>query len=148
VQGLKLFKKCKDVTVLCPFHEEKNQFYVLSPAKNPYHCFGCNASGWVIGWGMQTWYGCISSCQKWDCKDKNGSHNVIGVNMMTNIKLEVNEDGDMAYLYLPKHPVKGTTGVVTKQIPLSSIVADYQGPEVFLDFDNNGAMIGFELFLD
>jgi DNA primase len=35
VQGLKLFKKCKDVTVLCPFHEEKNQFNVLSPAKNP-----------------------------------------------------------------------------------------------------------------
>ncbi|WP_411705599.1 DUF2283 domain-containing protein [Edaphovirga cremea] len=68
--------------------------------------------------------------------------------MMEKIKLETNDDGDMAYLYLPKHPGKGIAGVTAKQISLHTVVEGYQGPEIFLDFDKNGVMIGMELFLD
>ncbi len=53
-QGRKLFKKGKDFAVLCPFHEEKTPSCVLSPAKNLYHCFGCNAGGSAIDWVMHT----------------------------------------------------------------------------------------------
>ncbi|RAT40564.1 DNA primase, partial [Lonsdalea populi] len=40
--------------VLCPFHEEKTPSCVLSPEKNLYHCFGCDAGGSVIDWVMKT----------------------------------------------------------------------------------------------
>ncbi|RLM18179.1 DNA primase [Brenneria alni] len=53
-QGRQVFKRGKDFVVLCPFHEEKTPSCVISPEKNLYHCFGCNAGGSVIDWVMQT----------------------------------------------------------------------------------------------
>ncbi|WFQ79784.1 CHC2 zinc finger domain-containing protein [Xenorhabdus sp. SF857] len=53
-QGRQLFKRGKDMTVLCPFHEEKTPSMVITPAKNLYHCFGCEAGGSVLDWVMQT----------------------------------------------------------------------------------------------
>jgi len=53
-QGRQMFKKGKDFTVLCPFHDEKTPSMVISPAKNLYHCFGCDAGGSVLDWVMHT----------------------------------------------------------------------------------------------
>ncbi|MEQ1977642.1 CHC2 zinc finger domain-containing protein, partial [Xenorhabdus sp. SGI240] len=53
-QGRQLFKRGKDMTVLCPFHEEKTPSMVITPSKNLYHCFGCDAGGSVLDWVMQT----------------------------------------------------------------------------------------------
>ncbi|OSM94034.1 MULTISPECIES: CHC2 zinc finger domain-containing protein [Lonsdalea] len=53
-QGRQVFKRGKDWVVLCPFHQEKTPSCVLSPEKNLYHCFGCNAGGSVLDWVMQT----------------------------------------------------------------------------------------------
>ncbi|MBS9426393.1 CHC2 zinc finger domain-containing protein [Photorhabdus caribbeanensis] len=54
-QGRKLIKHGKDdYVVLCPFHQEKTPSMVLSPKKNLYHCFGCNAGGSVLDWVMKT----------------------------------------------------------------------------------------------
>ncbi|MFI0645498.1 CHC2 zinc finger domain-containing protein [Escherichia coli] len=53
-QGRQLVKKGKDFTTLCPFHDEKTPSCVISPEKNLYHCFGCNAGGSVLDWVMQT----------------------------------------------------------------------------------------------
>ncbi len=53
-QGRQLFKRGKDMIVLCPFHEEKTPSMVITPAKNLYHCFGCDAGGSVLDWVMQT----------------------------------------------------------------------------------------------
>ncbi|MBE8596491.1 CHC2 zinc finger domain-containing protein [Xenorhabdus sp. BG5] len=53
-QGRQLFKRGKDMIVLCPFHEEKTPSMVITPSKNLYHCFGCSAGGSVIDWVMKT----------------------------------------------------------------------------------------------
>ncbi|MDV5354746.1 DUF2283 domain-containing protein [Enterobacter asburiae] len=64
------------------------------------------------------------------------------------VKLESNKDGDMAYLFLPKHPGKGIPGITVKQISLHSIINSYQGPEIILDFDKDGEIIGMEFLFD
>jgi DNA primase catalytic core len=53
-QGRQMVKKGKDFTVLCPFHDEKTPSCVISPEKNLYHCFGCDAGGSVLDWVMHT----------------------------------------------------------------------------------------------
>ncbi|MBW5894708.1 DUF2283 domain-containing protein [Pectobacterium polaris] len=52
----------------------------------------------------------------------------------------------MAYLFLPSHPGKGKAGVAVKQVALQSIMDNYQGPEIYLDFDSDGNIIGMEFF--
>ncbi|MDY4326325.1 CHC2 zinc finger domain-containing protein [Pectobacterium brasiliense] len=53
-QGCKVVKRGKDFVVLCPFHQENTPSMVISPEKNLYHCFGCDAGGSVIDWVMKT----------------------------------------------------------------------------------------------
>ncbi|AIA72214.1 DNA primase [Pectobacterium atrosepticum] len=53
-QGRKVVKRGKGWVVLCPFHQEKTPSCVISPDKNLYHCFGCDAGGSVIDWVMKT----------------------------------------------------------------------------------------------
>ncbi|MDG0807535.1 DNA primase [Pectobacterium brasiliense] len=53
-QGRKVVKRGKDWVVLCPFHQEKTPSCVISPEKNLYHCFGCDAGGSVLDWVMKT----------------------------------------------------------------------------------------------
>jgi DNA primase catalytic core len=38
----------RDLIGKCPFHEDKNPSFVVSPEKNLFHCLGCNAGGSVI----------------------------------------------------------------------------------------------------
>ncbi|MBI6547243.1 CHC2 zinc finger domain-containing protein [Xenorhabdus lircayensis] len=53
-QGRKLTPRGKDMIVLCPFHQEKTPSMVITPSKNLYHCFGCEAGGSVLDWVMKT----------------------------------------------------------------------------------------------
>ena len=62
------------------------------------------------------------------------------------IELTVSEDDEVGYLSLPAHP--GTkTGVVKNCIELRHLVADYKGPELVLDFDAAGVLIGVEILM-
>ncbi|WP_244170840.1 CHC2 zinc finger domain-containing protein, partial [Xenorhabdus miraniensis] len=53
-QGRQVIKRGKDRLVLCPFHQEKTPSMVITPSKNLYHCFGCDAGGSVLDWVMKT----------------------------------------------------------------------------------------------
>jgi hypothetical protein len=59
-------------------------------------------------------------------------------------ELRVSEDDpDVAYLRLPSHP--GETCKMSKSIRLAELMNSYAGPEVVLDFDQDGVLVGIEL---
>ena len=64
------------------------------------------------------------------------------------IKLECSADGDVAYLYLPKHLGNSIYGISTKQVLLNSLINNYKGPEIILDFNKDGEIIGMEFIFD
>ncbi|WP_411885854.1 DUF2283 domain-containing protein [Polaromonas sp. YR568] len=62
-----------------------------------------------------------------------------------NITLDVSsDDEDVAYLSLPNHPGRGSAGVVAKQVRLLDLL-QYVGPDIYLDLDEDGRLIGFEI---
>jgi DNA primase len=48
-----LRKRGKDFVGLCPFHEEKSPSFTVSPSKQMYFCFGCQAGGNAIKFLME-----------------------------------------------------------------------------------------------
>lgn len=52
-QYITLKKAGANYQALCPFHNEKSPSFSVSPSKQFYHCFGCRASGNVIGFLME-----------------------------------------------------------------------------------------------
>lgn len=62
------------------------------------------------------------------------------------IELQVSDDdGDVAYVYLPEHPRKPVFGVVAKQVRLLDLVEGYKGPDVYLDLRDDGTLLGIEI---
>ncbi len=51
---VKLTRRGKEHTGLCPFHNEKTPSFTVNEAKGFYHCFGCGAHGDVIKFVMET----------------------------------------------------------------------------------------------
>jgi DNA primase catalytic core len=52
-RGVKLTKQGRDYVGLCPFHQEKTPSFHVTPAKNLFHCLGCDAGGSVIDFIMR-----------------------------------------------------------------------------------------------
>ncbi len=50
---VKLSRKGKDWTGLCPFHNEKTPSFIVNEHKGFYHCFGCGAHGDIITFEMK-----------------------------------------------------------------------------------------------
>jgi DNA primase len=51
---VKLTRKGREFSGLCPFHNEKSPSFTVNEDKGFYHCFGCGAHGDVIGFVMHT----------------------------------------------------------------------------------------------
>ncbi len=51
-ESVVLKKRGKDFLGLCPFHDEKTPSFSVSPGKQLYYCFGCNAGGNVFNFLM------------------------------------------------------------------------------------------------
>ncbi|HUN47480.1 MAG TPA: DNA primase [Stellaceae bacterium] len=51
---VKLQRRGREFTGLCPFHKEKTPSFSVVEDKGFYHCFGCGAHGDVISFTMQT----------------------------------------------------------------------------------------------
>ena len=71
--GVSLKKKGSNYVGLCPFHKEKTPSFTVNPKTNLYHCFGCNASGDVIGFICKQEG--IGFRQAFDRLSKNGNGN-------------------------------------------------------------------------
>jgi DNA primase len=50
---VKLRRSGANFSGLCPFHNEKSPSFTVSPTKQFYHCFGCQAHGTAIGFLME-----------------------------------------------------------------------------------------------
>lgn len=51
---VRLAKKGREYSGLCPFHNEKSPSFFVNDEKGFYHCFGCGAHGDAIGFVMQS----------------------------------------------------------------------------------------------
>jgi DNA primase catalytic core len=52
--GVELKRKGQDLHGHCPFHEDREASLVVTPAKNLWHCFGCQIGGGPIDWMMKS----------------------------------------------------------------------------------------------
>jgi DNA primase len=52
--GIELKGAGKDLLGRCPFHDDREASLVVTPAKNLWHCFGCQIGGGPIDWVMKT----------------------------------------------------------------------------------------------
>lgn len=52
--GVELKKAGKDWLGRCQFHDDREASLVVSPAKNLWHCFGCQIGGGPIDWVMKS----------------------------------------------------------------------------------------------
>ena len=51
--GIALKKSGKDLLGKCPYHADDQPSLVVTPAKNLWHCFGCQSGGGPIDWMMK-----------------------------------------------------------------------------------------------
>ena len=52
--GVELRKTGKDFAGRCLFHDDDTASLVVTPAKNLWHCFGCQCGGGPIDWVMNS----------------------------------------------------------------------------------------------
>lgn len=53
-QKVKLTKRGREYTGLCPFHHEKTPSFTINESKGFYHCFGCGAHGDIVRFVMES----------------------------------------------------------------------------------------------
>lgn len=75
-------------------------------------------------------------------------NNIEVMDRMTRHELVVDSAAGAAYLYLIGHPRRGSpenAGCVANTVVLEDLVPGYQGPDINLDFDKDGILIGLEI---
>jgi uncharacterized protein YuzE len=54
-------------------------------------------------------------------------------------------DPSVGYLYLSNHPGAGVAGCVKGMVRVSALIPNYVGPEIHLDLNEAGEVIGIEV---
>lgn len=57
----------------------------------------------------------------------------------------IKENEETVYVQLKEHPKKSIFGIVKKNIDIASLIKGYKGPPVYLDFNDDGFLIGIEI---
>jgi hypothetical protein len=105
---------------------------LLGAYKGPYVVFDFDADGVLVGIEIVG-------------DDETASEADAGDLDTANFRLEVSDDdGDVAYLRLPSYPEEGPWKM-SKSIRLREIMGDYKGPDIVLDFDPRGVLVGIEI---
>ena len=66
--------------------------------------------------------------------------------MSKKIILKLSEDDEqVGYLYLPKHPKNVVFGMVKRTISINELIKDYKGISLNFDFDEDNELIGIEI---
>lgn len=66
------------------------------------------------------------------------------MDVLGRFELKVSEDdADVAYLCLPTYP--GEITQMSKSVRLVDLMGKYDGPDVVLDFDMSGTLVGIEI---
>ena len=63
------------------------------------------------------------------------------------IRVKMTRSKKTAYIALPGHPRGLVCGCVAKTLRLGNIIKQYNGPDVNLDFDSAGKLIGIEILV-
>jgi hypothetical protein len=59
-------------------------------------------------------------------------------------ELQISDDDEgVAYLKLPTHPAEGFSKT-SRTVRLYDLIGKYRGPDVSLDFDEEGVLVGIE----
>lgn len=61
------------------------------------------------------------------------------------IRLETTPDPGVVYLKLSGYPDAPSPGIVVKTLGLETLLPDYKGSQVYLDFNESGELIGIEI---
>jgi len=65
------------------------------------------------------------------------------MNSLKQCKLTISASGDAAYLQIPFD--SSVERKVAKNVMLRDLLSGYLGPEIVLDFDNEGRLLGIEI---
>jgi len=61
------------------------------------------------------------------------------------MQFEPSNDPSVGYLYLSNHPGPGSVGCVKGVVRVSALIPNYVGPEIHLDLNEAGEVIGIEV---
>ena len=68
-----------------------------------------------------------------------------GIKNLQGFDLQISEDDeDVAYLRVPTHP-RTVPCRMSKSLRLVEVLGQYEGPDVVLDFDDKGVLVGIEI---
>lgn len=61
------------------------------------------------------------------------------------MRFQLSDDPSVGYLYLSNHPGPGAAACVKGMVRLSTLIPNYVGPEIHLDLNEAGEVIGIEV---